>query len=194
MNKVQYSPRHLKLASVRAVSGIGGTIQYSRHSSTEELLSNLTTLVAVIGDEDQTINGSHKEAEAVAIALIHLKEHELAFNILKAVVVNTPPEEVLFVRRRRDTYVSENFSPVLGKLGYTGVFQFAKLALSYKEKDLAIALFLQIAERIPLECPPLNLISTRSASIDKLVELGVKTLCRGRPIEEVALEAERRTV
>lgn len=187
-----YSIEHIELAQEYAYQGTGGSIQYAWHENITELLGYLDTLATMLC-EGGTIRGNHKKAEFVAVAIDHQGKHRLAFDIFKAIVSNTSPSKILFVRNKLNIYASETFSPVKGKLGYGGVFRFACLALKYKEDELAKTLFLQIVEKTPDECFPISLQDTRLESIRHLKGLGVKTLHSGLSIDAVLKKAENNT-
>lgn len=192
MAKTHYTVEEIKTASISLEEGIGGSVQYRRTDSSVTLLENLRMFSAVI-HEDGTIDGRHKDAERVALVLTHQEKRDLAYAVFRAIIPEAPKKSSLFLRGKKATYISEELSPVKGKLGYEGMFRFAGLALHFKDKPLATTLFLLIVEHIPIQCVPINLQDVRFESLKKLKELGVTTVCKGMTIDEAIKKADDAT-
>ena len=172
MNQAMFNLEQLTLASTMYAGSSPPKYRYPPNMAV--LCHHMENILAVVGDSEH-INGEHKEAERVALALVNQNKTAIAFKIFKAITRNK--DIILFTHSNPvGGYVSEETSPVSGKLGYEGVYQFGLLALKYQENELAKRLFLEIAEKIPNECQPVYLQDIRTKCLQQLIVLRVMTV------------------
>lgn len=162
----------------------GGAPDFSPPRDLGLYLKNLATVVKA----DESFNGKSKHAERLAICLQASGNSSDAFRLFQAIVGDR--DNVLFLNKNPEPYVSEEVADRPGKLGYEGLYRFALVALAEKQKELAKRLLLEIAVKTPTECFPIRLQDIRVNSLEHLRKLGVTELAAGRSLADEYKAAE----
>jgi hypothetical protein len=136
-----------------------------------------------------SFNPKSPHAEKYALCLIQDKKLSEALELFNLIAGDA--SELLIVEDQPDNeaYVSRETADTYGKLGFEGVFQYANLLLE-KNPQRAKKLLLEIAEKIPTDCPPCHLGDVRVAALELLMDLGIHTI-KNVPIQK-ELETARK--
>ncbi|KKQ53480.1 MAG: hypothetical protein US70_C0003G0023 [Parcubacteria group bacterium GW2011_GWD2_38_11] len=160
--------------------------KYELPKGPQELLTRLAEIAKVF-NRDMSFNGKSPYAEEYALCLIKSDKQEEALELFDLIAEDRDDLLFLYDPPNCGSYISEEVSPVNGKIGFEGIFQYAKL-LIVKNPKRAEKLLLEIAEKIPPSCPPIHLLDVRAESIKILQKLGTKKI-NNIPIKEALEEA-----
>lgn len=160
--------------------------KYELPQKPEELLARIVEISTVF-NRDMSFNGESPYAEEYALCLIKSDKREEALELFDLIAGNKEDLLFLYDLPNCGVYISEEISPINGKMGFDGIFQYAKLLL-IKKPQRAKKLLLEIAEKIPSRCPPAYLLDVRAGAISILKSLGVRKI-NGLPINETLQQA-----
>lgn len=174
-----------KIGNMEYQVGVGGSPFFSPIKKFDNYLRILATVIR----DDGSFNGKSIHAERIAICLHNNGYWSDAFLLFQE-IVRRRTRSILYVNPHKSaTYVSEPVADKPGKLGYEGLYRFAKTARMAENINLAKILFNQIA-MLPTECYPIRLQDVRVESLSALIDLGVVKLTDGRLVADELISAE----
>jgi|GEM_PF-5367951 len=150
--------------------------KYEMPNSPEKLFERLAE-IATIFNPDKSFNGESLYAEEYALCLI--EENKLAAALQLFNVIAEDEKNLLFLNSpaANGVYISEETANMHRKLGFEGLYQYAKLLID-KNPNRAKKLLLEIAEKVPTTCYPIRLQDIRVSSLILLKDLGVHNINR----------------
>lgn len=163
--------------------------KYGFPSTSDKIIERLIKISKVfVPKADFKFNGKSRIAEEYALCLLEDGKAEKALELFEAIAENR--DDLLFLHDSpaNDVYVSEEISPMPGKLGFEGLMRYAKLLLE-KNPERSRKLLLELVEKIPTKCYPIHLQDVRVEAFQLLQKLGVKKV-GGSPIEKGLKEAK----
>ena len=160
---------------------------YEKPTSPEDLfetLKKISTVFTGVG----TLNGKSSYAETYALCLIQDKKPAKALELFNLIAEDEKDLLLIHNPLANGVYHSEETADQHRKLGFEGLYQYAKLLIE-KNPQRAKKLLLEIAEKIPTICYPIHLQDVRVNAILALMDLGVSAINK-IPIKEELKKAK----